>query len=234
VTDATEPESSTPSPSNAADDDVLDDVLVLPWWQHPVNILTVVVATALIAGMIGWLIGRSDDDGPPSNDADVGFLQDMRVHHEQAVEMANLYLDRPEIDGSLGTIARGIAYGQSIEIGIMVQLLGDLDAPALSADGMAMAWMGMAVPVAEMTGMASEEEMAALGEADGADADELFVGLMVAHHEGGIEMMEAALADAENPTVRFYAQRWRDAQETEIAEMNTVLARGLARAGDAG
>jgi uncharacterized protein (DUF305 family) len=221
VTDTTEP-----VPSTEAD----DDVLVLPWWQHPVNILTLVVATALIAGMIGWLIGQSDDDGPPSNDADVGFLQDMRVHHDQAVEMANLYLDRPDIDGSLGTIARGIAYGQSIEIGIMVQLLGDLDAPAQSDDGMAMAWMGMPVPAAEMPGMASEEEIVALGEADGADADELFVELMVAHHEGGIEMMDAALANAENPTVRSYAQRWRDAQEAEISEMNTQLA----RAGDAG
>jgi uncharacterized protein (DUF305 family) len=155
----------------------------------------------------------------------VGFLQDMRVHHDQAIELANLYLDRPGIDGSLGTIARGIAYGQAIEIGIMVQLLGDLDAPAQNDDGTAMAWMGMEVPTAEMPGMATEDQMVALGDADGGSADEQFVGLMVAHHEGGIEMMDAALANAENPSVLFYAQRWRDAQVEEIAEMETQLAR---------
>jgi uncharacterized protein (DUF305 family) len=207
------------------ENDVDDDVIVLPWWQHPLNILTMLVAIALIAGMIGWLIGQSDDDAPPSNDADVGFLQDMRVHHDQAIEMANLYLDRPRIDGILGTIARGIAYGQAIEIGIMVQLLGDLDAPSQNDDGTAMAWMGMEVPTAEMPGMATEDQMVALGDADGGDADELFVELMVAHHQGGIEMMDAALASAENPSVLFYAQRWRDAQVEEVAEMETQLAR---------
>ena len=32
------------------------------------------------------------------------------------------------------------------------------------------------------------------------------------------------LANAENPTVLFYAQRWRDAQVAEISEMETQLA----------
>lgn len=205
-----------------------DDVVVLPWWQHPVNIATMLAAVALIAGMLGWLIGQSDDSGPPSNSADVGFLQDMRVHHDQAIEMANLYLDRPNVDGGLGTIARGIAYGQSIEIGIMVQLLNDLGAPAQSDDGMAMAWMGMAVPAEEMPGMATEDEVVALGDAESAEANDLFVRLMVAHHEGGIDMMDAALANAENPTVLFYAQRWRDAQVAEISEMETQLDRANA------
>ena len=218
-------DTTTPATESSGED---DDVVVLPWWQHPVNILTMLVAVALIGGMIGWLIGQSDDSGPPSNAADVGFLQDMRVHHDQAIEMANLYLDRPDIDGSLGTIARGIAYGQSIEIGIMVQLLNDLDAPPLSDDGMAMAWMGMAVPAEDMPGMATEDEMVALGDAEGAAANELFVRLMVAHHEGGIDMMDAALANAENPTVLFYAQRWRDAQVVEVSEMETQLARATA------
>lgn len=202
-----------------------DDVLVLPWWQHPVNIVTMLLATALIGGMVGWLIGDAGDDAPPANDADVGFLQDMRVHHDQAIEIANLYLDRPGIDGSLGTIARGIAYGQSIEIGIMVQLLNDIGAPAQSDDGTAMAWMGMAMPAEEMPGMATEDELVALGDADGSDADELFVELIVTHHRGGIEMMDAALVAAENPSVRFYAERWRDTQATEIAEIDAQLTR---------
>ena len=35
---------------------------------------------------------------PDPNATDVGFLQDMRVHHEQAVQMSQIYLDRPETD----------------------------------------------------------------------------------------------------------------------------------------
>ena len=74
------------------DDD--DDVVVLSWWQHPANVIALIVATALIAGMIGWLIvDANDDEG--GNAVDVGFLQDMRIHHEQAVEMAFTYLVAP-------------------------------------------------------------------------------------------------------------------------------------------
>ncbi len=64
-------------------DGVDDDVLVLPWWQHPVNILTGLVATALIAGMIGWLVHDTVSE-PGAGDVEVGFLQDMRVHDVQA------------------------------------------------------------------------------------------------------------------------------------------------------
>src|SRR5690606_30258415 len=84
-----------------------DDVVVLSWWQHPVNVITLVVATALIAGMVGWLVGDATNEVATS-DADVGFLQDMRVHHEQAVEMSLTFLGLPDIDPNLVAEARGI------------------------------------------------------------------------------------------------------------------------------
>ena len=56
------------------------DVLVLPWWQRPFNIGLLVVTAALLAGMVGWLIGDSGAQ-PEHGAVDVGFLHDMREHH---------------------------------------------------------------------------------------------------------------------------------------------------------
>ena len=55
----------------------VDDVIVLPWWQHPLNILTIVITAALLAGMVGWMIGDSNSE-LAHNEVDTGFLQDMR------------------------------------------------------------------------------------------------------------------------------------------------------------
>ena len=63
---------------------------MLPWWQHPLNILTLVVTAAVLAAMIGWMIGDSNSELDHS-EVDTGFLQDMREHHEQAVYMSFVY-----------------------------------------------------------------------------------------------------------------------------------------------
>ena len=81
-----------------------DDVIVLPWWQHPLNILTIVITAALLAGMVGWMIGDSNSE-LAHNEVDTGFLQDMREHHEQAVYMSFVYRSLPDIDPGLRTVA---------------------------------------------------------------------------------------------------------------------------------
>ncbi len=50
-----------------------------------------------------------------------------------------------------------------------------------------MAWMGMPGPDSAMPGMAGDDDIRRLAESSGAAADQLFVDLMVAHHEGGID-----------------------------------------------
>ena len=164
---------------------------MLPWWQRPVNIVIVLVAAALIAGMVGWLIADSSNV-TPSSEVDVGFLQDMRVHHEQAIETSFRFLDRPDTDPRLRTVAKSIIFDQGIEIGVMLQLLAEMDAPTVSADGTAMSWMGHAGDPSTMPGMATAEQLDELAAATGADADELFVELMSAHHQGGIDMATEA------------------------------------------
>ena len=203
-------------------DEADEDVLVLPWWQHPVNILTGLVATALIAGMIGWLVHDTVSE-PGAGDIDVGFLQDMRVHHEQAFEIAMTYLDRPDTDPGLRVVARTIVFGQSIEIGRMIELLRSFDAPEAGEDDTAMEWMGMDTSIDTMPGLATETQLEELASASGNTADRLFVDLMTAHHEAGIDMAGFATENASDDDVQAFADSMAKGQRDDIVEMELLL-----------
>jgi uncharacterized protein (DUF305 family) len=211
VTDAAAP--------NEPDD---DDVVVLGWYQRPVNIVALVIAMALIGGMIGWLIAdsRSDDHG---SDVDIGFLQDMRTHHEQAVEMAFTYLGLADTNPGLRTVAGSIIVGQEIEVGRMIQMLRDMGAPEAAETDQAMGWMGHSMPASQMPGMATEAQLKQLAASSGPAADQLFVELMTAHHKGGIEMANDAATRASLEKVRSMAASMASAQQSDIVEMQQQL-----------
>jgi uncharacterized protein (DUF305 family) len=207
---------------DGGDDGEPDDTIVLPWWQHPFNIVVIAVTAALIAGMVGWMIGDSST-GRDASTVDVGFLQDMREHHEQAVGMSFVYLSLDDTEPGLRTVARSIVFGQGIEIGRMVQLLRDLGESEVNEGDTSMAWMGHSVPLGEMPGMASDAELDELGTRSGAEADRLFVELMVRHHEGGIEMADYAAANAADDEVQAMAASIADAQRDEITELERLI-----------
>ena len=219
--DVAVPSPVTDGGSDAAGDD--DDVIVLSWYQRPINVLAIVIAVALIGGMVGWLIAdaRSDTRG---SDVDIGFLQDMRTHHEQAVQMAFTYLGLPDTDPGLQTVARSIVVGQEIDVGRMIQMLRDMGAPEAAETDEAMAWMGHAMPAAQMPGMATDAQLRELAASSGRAADELFVQLMTAHHLGGIEMAQYAVDHAGLAKVRSMAQSMINGQRGDIAEMDQLLA----------
>jgi len=200
-----------------------DDVVILPWWQHPMNIVTLIVTAAVLSLMAGWSIGDTGST-PSHNDVDTGFLQDMRLHHEQAIFMSFVYRELPDTDPELRAIAASIIQGQSIEVGRMVQLLRDFaedEARDLTEPGMT--WMGMIAEPDAMPGMASEAELDALIASAGERADQIFVDLMTAHHRGGIEMAEFAAERGENEQVRRMADSMARAQRGEIYEMTSLL-----------
>jgi uncharacterized protein (DUF305 family) len=200
------------------DDDEVGVSIVLPWWQRPFNIGVLVVTGAILAGMIGWMVGDSGAR-PAHNEVDTGFLQDMRVHHEQAVLMGFIYRSRPDIDPGLNTIARDIVVGQSLEVGRMVQMLRTLGETEANETGTSMTWMDMVAEDHHMPGMASDIELEELGTTEGRAADELFVELMTAHHLGGIEMAEYAIEHAEYDEVVKMAAGMAAGQRSEIVEM---------------
>jgi uncharacterized protein (DUF305 family) len=199
-----------------------DGDIVLPWWQHPLNILTLVVTAALLAGMVGWMIGDSNSELAHS-EVDTGFLQDMREHHEQGVYMSFVYRALPDIDPGLSTVAASIVIGQNQEIGRMVQMLRMFGEPEANEGDTAMAWMGMPVDRGQMPGMASESDLDQLATLSGREADEFLVQLMTAHHEGGIHMAEYASGNAENDEVQAMAASIMTSQADEIAEMQREL-----------
>lgn len=215
------PPAAPPAPDEDDDGDD-DDVVVLSWWQHPVNVIGLVVAVALIGGMLGWLVRDvgADDRG---NAADVGFLHDMRAHHEQGAQMALIFLGLDGTSPGLRNVAGGILVGQNIEIGRMIQMLRDMGRPEAAETDEAMGWMGMPTTQAEMPGMATDEQLAALADSRGAQADQLFVDLMVAHHEGGIHMADTAVEQADLAKVRSMAASIIRGQQGEIAELRSLL-----------
>lgn len=200
-----------------------DDDIVLPWWQHPMNIVTLVVTAAIVAAMLGWMVGANSR--PSHNEVDTGFLHDMRVHHEQAVYMSFVYRSLPDRDPGLDMVAGSIIMGQSQEVGRMVQLLrGFGEAEAAPSDDLVMGWMGMATEPDRMLGLASEDDIEQLQASSGEQADRLFVELMVAHHQGGIHMAEYAAENAENDEVRKMATAIVTGQQSEIDELLDQLA----------
>ena len=138
------------------DDD--DDVLVLPWWRNPVTIVSAVVGLVLLSAAGGYVIGNNAAM-PDANRTDVGFLQDMRVHHEQAVALSYAYLNDSDVEPALRTVAgddpaRAAARDRT-----------DDPAPARlrrirgQRDRRRQSWMDDPARSSEMPGLASEEDL---------------------------------------------------------------------------
>jgi len=203
------------------------DDLVLPWHHSPLNLVVLALAIAVLAAGLGYVIGNNGAIDDP-NAVDIGFLQDMRYHHEQAIEMALLYLDDPDTDGDLRTIAREIIVGQQLEVGRMIQLLRDYGESEVNTTDVAMSWMSESVDLDRMPGMATTEDLVQLRSASGSDADRVFVTLMRAHHQGGIHMAQYAVDHGAVGEVRDMAQSMVTHQTGEIVEMDQLLATATA------
>jgi uncharacterized protein (DUF305 family) len=71
--------------------------------------------------------------------------------------------------------------------------------------------------------MMSDEDMGALMDASGADFDRMWLTMMIAHHEGAIEMAEQVKAQSTTPDVTALADAIVAGQTTEIDTMQQLL-----------
>lgn len=214
--------------STTSDENEIDETTgVLAWYRSRLNLSVLALAIALLAGGIGYVVGNNRAI-PDPNATDIGFLQDMRFHHEQAIEMSFIYLNADGTNGDLQTIAREIVIGQQLEIGRMIQLLRDFGKSEINETDVAMTWMGDPIPLERMPGLAIDADMDALRVAGGSAADTLFVRLMIAHHQGGIHMAEDASTDAGTSEVRRMAAGTVVGQQGEIEELQVLLAKATA------
>lgn len=182
------------------------------------------VAVAFVAGALGWRVAQPDTASLDS--ADVGFLLDMTSHHEQAIYLSSIELQRGSVP-DVGTFAEEIHKFQSYEIGLMERLLLELGRSRYDAGETAMAWMPghHAMPRDEMPGLATRDELDGMLAATGDDVDAWFVALMIDHHAAGADMAEAAADLADDGEVRDLATRMASMQRQEIGELVAAAAR---------
>lgn len=161
-------------------------------------------------------MGSRSDGGPAT--ADVGFLQDMIDHHDQAVRMAVIELSNGSSDIPKSFAADVIA-GQRYEMGLMEGWLLDWGSERGAPTREVMGWMGEPLPLASMPGLATQRQLDALAKSHGADADARYFQLMITHHEGGVHMAEHAAEHATDAKVRKLAARMARFQSLEIGDM---------------
>lgn len=191
-----------------------------PTWFH---LVVAAIAAAFLGGAIGYVV--SEGSTPGEDSVDVGFLRDMIDHHEQAVLMSRLALRADGIDDSTRLFAEEVMILQQREVGLMDAQLhawghirGDLDRRT-------MLWMNMDTSVQDMPGMQPQELIDALAEAEGREADRLFLTMMRDHHLGGIHMADYAARHAKSERVRELSARMKRFQSTEYNEYTMLLER---------
>ena len=200
-------------------------------WLRPVLVVVAVIGLLLLGAAGGLLIGLpgAPTPTPTAESVDVGFLQDMTVHHQQAVEMAAWERDRTT-DPYVGKLAADIETTQNSQVGRMQGWLDLWNAAPLPVGGH-MGWMaepthdhGAGDVLAMMPGMADAEDLAALRAASGPELDILFLQLMLRHHEGGRGMAEYAAQHASVPQIRNLAAQMLSSQSAESDYLRQLLA----------
>jgi len=202
--------------------------------------LALMAATAL--GITALAACSSSTDSAPSpgqsvstapmtqgSPTDIAFAQSMIPHHQQAIEMADLALD-PQAGASpqVQQLARQIKAAQDPEIEQMTQWLQAWGAPAAMpgvSDASAVAGMdhsGHDMGGMTMSGMMTAEQMQELEQARGTDFDQMWLTMMIAHHEGAISMAQQAQA-SNSSQVTTLTDAIITGQQQEITTMQQLL-----------
>ncbi|MEJ2857928.1 MULTISPECIES: DUF305 domain-containing protein [unclassified Saccharothrix] len=194
-----------------------------------------VLAVLLLGAAVGLLIqlpGKDNTSVPAKDSVDVGFSQDMAVHHIQGISMANTARDKTTTP-AIRQLAFDIESTQLEQVGRMKGWLTLWGAPEQSPDGTHMKWMTTATHhtagtsttggTALMPGMASSEELAKLRSLSGTEFDVYFLQLMLRHHQGGAPMAQYAATHAGQDAVRTLADNMLKSQSSESEYMKQLL-----------
>jgi uncharacterized protein (DUF305 family) len=182
------------------------------------------IVLGLFAGAAIWALQGDDEPPTPMNAVDVGFLQDMLDHHEQALLISNLYLDN-QPDGPAAPYANEVIMFQTRDMGWMRDWLAEEGYQPGAPDRTAMEWMNEPVPVAQMPGMQSPERLQQLADASGAEADLLWFEIMTDHHLGGVHMGDHAAANGAREEIVEFAESVSRNQRIEVVEYEGAMRR---------
>ncbi len=153
---------------------------------------------------------RAEDDSP--NSADVAYARMMIEHHEQALTMTELAPAHAE-STKVKKLAERISAAQGPEITAMK---GWLKSHGKSEKG-------EGHDHGSMPGMATDAQLAKLRAAQGKAFDELFLTLMITHHNGAITMATDVKGQGNNIRIEEMADEVVAQQTSEISRMRDML-----------
>lgn len=162
------------------------------------------------------------------NQADAMFTMMMIPHHEQAIEMSELVLGRDDIDPEIVDLAEQIIAAQDPEIELMEDWLDDWGLPSMGGamgGGHGGGHGGDGGDGGDGPGgMMSDDDLEAIEDAEGDEAERLYLEGMIEHHEGAIDMAQDVLDDGESTDVAELAETIIETQQVEIDLMDDLLA----------
>lgn len=176
---------------------------------------------------------RTAADGTEYNDADVRFATELIQHHAQAVQLSVLAQDRP-LDPAVARLADRVREARVPEIETMTDWLtawgeeipetamdhanaghGGPDGPAGHGAG------SDAAP--ELPEMLGDGDLHALEEAPDSEFQDLWLALMVEHHQGAIELALTHQEQGADGEAVELAEAVEAAQAEEVATMERLL-----------
>lgn len=182
-------------------------------------VLTVVAALVVSVGVGGCHASSAPEPTTSSSPGamsaaspgDVTFLENMVVHHQQALELTVMVRGQ-STDPQLVMLADQIGAQQRTQLqGCQAQLLqwevpgGGHDAPA------------------DIPGMADQASMDKLRGLRGPEFDTLWLQTMIAHHRGAITMARNEIKQGQSPEAISIARSLAPLQQAEIDQMNRLL-----------
>jgi uncharacterized protein (DUF305 family) len=163
-------------------------------------------------------------NGERFNDADVAFATDMIQHHAQALAMVDETVGRP-LDPGVQDLVEAIRTAQGPEIETMVDWLTawDQPVPATDRDHSHADSGGHVSTDPDMPGMMSAEQMDELAASADADFTELFLRMMIEHHQGAVEMARTEQQQGVHRGAVRLAGTIVTSQTAEIERMQRLL-----------
>jgi uncharacterized protein (DUF305 family) len=184
------------------------------------------VTVSFLAGC-GDQTGESAPEDASHNEADVAFVTGMIPHHAQALEMVEMAQERdlrPEIE----ELAAQIEEAQAPEIETLAGWLESWDQEVPDVEGMSAEEMAGLEDMKGMEGaegMMSEMSMRQLRNAPDTAFQDVWLSLMIAHHQGAVTMAETEIAEGENEDAGALAEEIKTTQGAEIAVMESLVGR---------
>jgi len=168
---------------------------------------------SMMGGGSGGGMGEFSDDKP----FDLQFIDQMTMHHQGALMSTRAMIadsDRPE----LRELATAIETSQTAQIEQMQTWRTEWYGDAESTSG------GM--DMSQMEEIMSGDAMTGMNDMMGGQGEEMYLQMMIVHHQLGVDMAEEAISRSERPEIRQLAREIADEQSAQIALMQSYLAEG--------